>query len=282
MIRPAVPPTPGSVARHYDDLDPFYRELWGEHLHHGLFDPGGPGDPQEAAARLVALVAERAGIRAGSRVCDVGCGYGATARLLAEAFGARVMGITLSRAQWEHACAPERRVEGVEIRLGDWLSGELPEEHFDAVVAIECFSHMPDPPGFFRQVFRVLRPGGRWVVCAWLSGDAPGPGVRRYLLEPICREGRLAGLHTAAEIRSLALEAGLHPISSEDLTRRVARTWSISVRRVAGGLLRRRDYRRFLLTSRVEDRAFALTVFRIRAAYALGGMRYGLFAGRRP
>jgi len=269
------------VARHYDRLDPFYRELWGEHLHHGLFD-NGVRDPQAAAARLVSLVAERAGVRAGARICDVGCGYGATAGVFAREYAAHVTGLTLSRTQVEHGRARTEDLPGVELRQGDWLENGLPDRSFDAVVAIESLAHMEDKPAFFREAYRTLRPGGRLVVCAWLSAPNPSPGQVRRLLEPICREGRLAGMGTEAEYRRMSTAAGFQMDSVEDLTRRVRPTWSISARRVAWGFLSRSEYRRFLLRSREVDRVFALTVLRIWAAYAVGAMRYGLFSARRP
>ena len=37
MIMSRSPFQPGEVAAHYDDLDRFYREIWGEHVHHGLW-----------------------------------------------------------------------------------------------------------------------------------------------------------------------------------------------------------------------------------------------------
>lgn len=281
MIRPREPVDGAGVARHYDDLDRFYRELWGEHLHHGLFGNGGSQEPQAAAARLLTLVADRAGIRPGARICDVGCGYGATARVLAEEYGARVTGLTLSRAQLEHARGGTSHLPGVELRLQDWMENDLPSASFDAVLAIESLSHMPDKGRFFREAARVLKPGGRIVVCAWLAREEPRGWEVRGLLEPICTEGRLAGLANRSEVRGLMRDAGLQISSDEDLSRRVAPTWTISARRLAAGVLRSADYRRFLLRSGVVDRVFALTVLRIRLAYALGAMRYGLFAGRR-
>jgi tocopherol O-methyltransferase len=266
VIQPPVPASGAEVALHYDTLDPFYREIWGEHLHHGLFDAEGPGDPQEAAARLLALVADRAGIRPGVDVCDVGCGYGATARVLAEDYGARVTGLTISEAQWRHGQVAAAHLEGVELHLRDWMANGLAESSFDAVVAIESFSHMPCPRRFFQEIARVLRPGGRFVVCAWLSAPEPGRLASRHLLQAICREGRLARLATVDEVRALVREAGLEMGAVEDLTRRVAPTWTVSAGRMAAGILTRRDYRRFLLRSGAGDRVFALTVFRIRLA----------------
>ncbi len=86
------------VAAHYDDLDRFYREIWGEHVHHGLW-ASPQATPEEATRRLIAVVAEQAGLKAGDAVCDVGCGYGGTARVLAGEYGARVTALTVSQAQ---------------------------------------------------------------------------------------------------------------------------------------------------------------------------------------
>ena len=92
------------VADHYDELDATYRDLWGEHVHHGLWLTG-TETPETAVRQLVELVAEHARVGPGRRVCDVGCGYGATARMLQREYGARVSGITLSPAQYAHATA---------------------------------------------------------------------------------------------------------------------------------------------------------------------------------
>ena len=56
MIRPSRPQTTAAVAAHYDELDPFYREVWGEHVHHGFWATGRES-PTAAAEALVDLVA---------------------------------------------------------------------------------------------------------------------------------------------------------------------------------------------------------------------------------
>lgn len=78
-----------TVARHYDELDAFYRDVWGEHVHHGLWRTGDES-PLEAAEQLVDHVATAVGLQRGDHVIDVGAGYGGTARRLAARFGARV------------------------------------------------------------------------------------------------------------------------------------------------------------------------------------------------
>jgi len=58
MIIPAKEQTSAAVAQHYDDLDPFYRELWGDHVHHGLWTTG-LENPAQAVENLIACVARR-------------------------------------------------------------------------------------------------------------------------------------------------------------------------------------------------------------------------------
>jgi tocopherol O-methyltransferase len=281
MIVPFVQPSAIDVGSHYDDLDSFYRELWGEHLHHGFWERGDE-DPAQAVCALVDRVAAAARLAPGSAVCDVGCGYGATARRLTERFGARVVGFTVSRAQAAYAEGLASGQDSPRIFCRDWLDNGLPSESFDAVVAIESFAHFGDKSRFLSEAFRVLRPGGRLVVCAWLSGDEPSPWQRRGLLEPICREGRLAGLPTSGECVAWAKGAGFVDVACEDWTRKVRRTWAICARRLVGAVAMQPRYRAFLLNGSSEHRVFAFTVLRILAAYAVGAMKYGFFEATRP
>jgi tocopherol O-methyltransferase len=279
VIRPRRVASPADVSRHYDTLDPFYRELWGEHLHHGLWERGDE-KPDEAVIALVHRVAAAAGITPGATVCDVGSGYGATTRLLARELGATVTAYTLSPVQ--HAHAQSRAAGDARIRheLGDWLAARIEPASFDAVIAIESTAHMEDKPAFFAKAASALKPGGRVVVCAWLSSGRERAWQRRMLLEPICDEGRLPSLGTPDEYVEWIAATGLVLESFEDLSDRVRKTWSISSRRLARRLLTR-DAWAFLLDARNRDRIFALSVPRIQLAYATGCMRYGFFVARR-
>jgi tocopherol O-methyltransferase len=269
------------VAAHYDDLDRFYREIWGEHVHHGLWTSPRLTS-QEAARRLIDVVAEKAAISTGDAVCDIGCGYGGTARVLSREFGARVTALTISKSQHAYAEAVDPASGNPTYLLRDWLANGLESESFDAAIAIESSEHMPDLPAFFAEVARVLRPGGRLVVCAWLTRERPRSWERRALLEPICHEGRLRGMESAAEYARLARAAGLEPGAVEDLSRQVKRTWPICAARVLAGFFREPAYRRFLFRTGGPNRIFALTLLRIWLAYELRSMRYGILTAVKP
>jgi tocopherol O-methyltransferase len=283
VIEPRTPHVdlPARVSRHYGDLDPFYRRIWGEHVHHGLWRRGDE-TPGEAVTALVEAVVERAGIEAGDRVLDVGSGYGATARHLAREREARVVALTLSAEQHRIALSHPRHPGDPTYLQGDWLEVEVEPGGFDAVIAVESSTHLPDLREGLRRGFRALRPGGRFVACVWLHRPDPAPWEVRHLLEPICREGRLARLTTAREFMDVLHAVGFAEGTMEDLSRRVARTWTLCMGRAVRSLITDAEARRFLLDRSQDERVFARSLLRIRLAYATGSLRYGLISARRP
>ena len=280
MISSSSPVTVRDIRDHYDELDPFYREVWGEHVHHGLWERGDE-TPDEAVLNLIRSVARHGEITAGKRVCDVGCGYGGTARVLETELGATVSAITVSSAQYRYAVAKRGDACNPEYLLGDWASNTLPSAAFDTVISIESSEHMHDKPKFFAQAHRILKEGGHMVVCAWLAAEDPTRVHRRHLLEPICRHGRLPGMGTEADYRKWFSDANLELGFCEDMSARVRKTCSICLVRVLGYILWRPKYLRFLVNPGERNRVFLATMVRIWLAYAVGAMRYGLFKARK-
>lgn len=281
MILPKLVPSSPDVALHYDELDAFYRDIWGEHVHHGLWLSG--KEPVEVAVRqLVDIVAAEANIQPGSTVCDVGAGYGGTACHLVKDYGAQVTALTISKTQHDYAVAHHGHRNNPRFVLGNWLENDLPDASFDVVTAIESASHMENKERFFAEAFRVLRPGGRLVFCAWLAGEHPEPWQVRHLLEPICEEGRLPSLGTASEYCTWLERTGLSLDAFEDLSSRVQRTWPVCLRRAFHRLLTRPQYARYLLDPRSQNRLFAVTMLRLWCGYRTGAFRYGLFKAHKP
>src|SRR5437868_5465462 len=151
------------VASHYDDLDAFYREIWGEHVHHGVWHTGRESD-LEAAENLVQIFADLGRLKPNDEVCDIGCGYGATGKILAERHRANVTGMTISAVQSRYTNERNSVPGKTTFFLCDWYENELPDAHFDVVQSVESLEHMPDLPRFFSEAYRVMKPGGR-LVC---------------------------------------------------------------------------------------------------------------------
>jgi tocopherol O-methyltransferase len=279
MIYPNAPQTTAAVAAHYDELDLFYRLVWGEHVHHGYWVTGRE-TAAAAATALIDLLATRLDFRAGQAVCDIGCGYGATARYLAARHGLHVTGLTVSTAQAGQAA--QQSAANVSILHADWLANDLPPAIFDRAYAIESSEHMPDKQRFFDEAFRTLKPGSRLAVCAWLAADHPAPWQVRHLLEPICREGRLPCMGDEADYRALAQSSGFQVLGVLDISNQVSRTWWICAGRLLRGLCTDSRFIRHLLDRAKPDRIFAVTLFRLLVAYRTGAMRYALLVYEKP
>ena len=269
-----------AVAAHYDDLDQFYREVWGEHLHHGLWETGHETQP-EAVLGLVERVAEAAGIKEGFRVVDIGCGYGCTARWLGKRYGAHVTGYTLSKRQATYAATLKTERGTFVCRVQDWLENDLEDSCCDAAMAIESLGHMTDKRMFFDQAFRVLRPGGRLAICAWLEEKDARRWERKLLVDPVCREGRMPEMGTAGSTLELMRDAGFTQCGHEDLTLRCRKSWPIAIGRAVRNTFTRRGYLSFLLNPSNPNRAFGLTMVRILIGQRTGAIRYGLITGTR-
>lgn len=280
MIKPCRPPAVGVVADHYQELDHLYREIWGEHVHHGLWRTGRE-TPLQAVEQLVEFVAEQAGIQPGDRICDIGSGYGASARYIARKFQAKVTALTIVPAQHAYAQATHPTDDNPRYYLRDWLTNDLPSAAFDAAYAIESTEHMADKAAAFAEAFRVLRPGGRLAICAWIAAETSRPWERRHLLEPICREGRLPGMGTESDYRELLERAGFEVEAVTDLTHEVRGTWGICLRRAIGRFFADPAARAFLFNEANRNRVFLITMGRIWVAYRTGAMRYLVFRARR-
>jgi ubiquinone/menaquinone biosynthesis C-methylase UbiE len=112
--------------------------------------------PERFAARRDFLLA---GVRAGERVLDVGCGEAAFSAALAAA-GARPVGIEVAGEPLRRA---RRRHPELELQL---VGAELPfaAASFDAAWAGEVLEHVADGLGLLDELRRVLRPGGRLLI----------------------------------------------------------------------------------------------------------------------
>jgi tocopherol O-methyltransferase len=280
MVFPKTPQTVEAVSEHYDELDRPYREVWGQHLHHGYWRSGAE-TPAEATEALIELVSDKLHLTPGMAVCDIGCGYGATAEYLAIRHDVAVTGVTISQAQANFG--RERRPARGSITCvhKNWLTNGFPNRSFDAAYAIESSEHMPDKQLFFSEAWRTLQPGGTLVVCSWLACSAPRPLQVRHLLEPICREGRLPSLGSREGYERLATAAGFTAESFEDIGPNVSRTWSICAWRVARKLVTDGDFLRLVVSSKTKNRSFLLTIPRMMVALKSGALRYGLFVWRK-
>jgi ubiquinone/menaquinone biosynthesis C-methylase UbiE len=95
-------------------------------------------------------------------ILDVACGLGASSERLAHTFAPHMItGVNISEAQIARA---RERCPGSTFAVMDATKLQFPDAHFHAVICVEAAFHFDTRDDFFREAFRVLRPGGSLVV----------------------------------------------------------------------------------------------------------------------
>ncbi|MGH3370176.1 MAG: class I SAM-dependent methyltransferase, partial [Nocardioidaceae bacterium] len=164
-----------NIERHYDLSNEMFALFLDPSLSYSsaLFDRLSPApvvaDLEAAQLRKVDAVLDAAGVRTGSRVLEIGTGWG-TLAIRAAQRGAHVTTITLSG---EQAALAQRRVDAagvnhlVEIALRDYRDQS---GRYDAVVSVEMIEAVGEKywPTYFRSLDSLLAPGGRVAIQAIL------------------------------------------------------------------------------------------------------------------
>ena len=219
---------------------------FGRHVHWGFWaDPSratfDDDDYARAAEQLTLELTGLADLKDGQKILDVGCGFGGTVASLNERFqDLDLTGLNIDERQLERA---RQNVKPIGSNHIDFVQGDacrLPfaDASFDRVLAVECIFHFPSRDDFFREVRRVLRPGGTLT----LSDFVPS---RLFL--PICELGALPGFRkvnaigewnvrcTLGRYRALAVRTDLQVSVERDISLNTLPTYTYLQRLLAKG-----------------------------------------------
>ncbi|TAK43173.1 MAG: class I SAM-dependent methyltransferase [Saprospiraceae bacterium] len=158
------------VKNYYDHTEVHYRQFWkldeSMGLHYGVWD-GSTRTLAKAIRNTNAQLAGMGDIMPYDVVLDAGCGVGGSAIFLAKIIGCKVTGITLSQRQVATAnrYARQHGVQDlVHFETMDYTATQFPGHTFDVVWAIESMQTATDKSLFFREMQRILKPGGRLLI----------------------------------------------------------------------------------------------------------------------
>jgi SAM-dependent methyltransferase len=169
---------------------------------------------------LAPQMADFAGVAAGQRVVDVGCGPGAlTAELVARVGAANVAAAEPSEP---FVTAARQRFPGVDIRHAAAEHLPFPDAAFDTSIAQLVVHFMADPVGGLREMARVTKPGGVVSASVWDHSGGRGPvslfwTAARSIDDTIVDESDLAGAREG-HLAQLFEAAGINDIEAGELT----------------------------------------------------------------
>jgi tocopherol O-methyltransferase len=263
------------IIRHYDELSPFYKDVWGIHIHHGYWDTG-TETKEEAQAQLVRELACRARLGRGCRILDLGCGLGGSALLLNKILDASVTGITISQVQVEIGNALAARY-GADVRLLRMDAERLEmDDRFDVVWSVEAISHLSNKADCFRSVSRLLNRGGTLVIADWFRSPTATAAQELEFLEPIERAMLVPKLEAPCTYIHQICRAGIQVTWFEDLSDMVSKTWDVAIELVRNPVLWK------LVATRGKEFFAFLEGFRaMKAGYRSKALIYGALVGHK-
>jgi SAM-dependent methyltransferase len=172
-------------------------------------------------------LAELAEVTATSSVLDIGSGIGGPARVLAEAFGCEVAGVDLSESFVEAARYLNRRT-GQEVQVsfavGNALNVPFGDAAFDIVLLQHVAMNIADRALLYREISRVLKPGGRFATY-----DIVSNGAQPYYPAPWARSAETSFLLTAAATREAIEQRGFRTLVWRDDTQ-ISKEWIAELR----------------------------------------------------
>ncbi|GAC1623076.1 MAG: methyltransferase domain-containing protein [Candidatus Acidiferrum sp.] len=261
------------IRKHYDVVSPYYRALWGEHIHHGYWIDGDESK-EKAQIQLIEHLAQAAGIQPGCKILDVGCGVGGSSIHLARKYHAEVTGITISPVQVEMARKAAASA-GVNARFLLMNAEAMNfDEAFDVVWSVESISHYRSPGQFFAIARRLLKPAGKFAMTDWFKKENFEQQVHQQWIHPI-EKSMLVELHTMEDYQGWMRGHGLEIIKTEILNKHCAKTWDICM-----DIINDKAFWKLAVQNGAEFVNFLRGFRAMRAGFVSGNFIYGLIVAK--
>ncbi len=162
-VAPVAPVPHEANAQHYEVPARFFEYALGPHLKYSsAFWPDGVTELGAAEEAMLEMTCERAQLKDGQDVLELGCGWGSLSRFMARRFpNSRITGVSNSATQREFIMA--RATPNLQIVTAD-MNAFDPGRQFDRIVSVEMFEHMRNWPELLSRIASWLRDDGRLFI----------------------------------------------------------------------------------------------------------------------
>jgi tocopherol O-methyltransferase len=258
------------IIEHYNLVSPYYRSLWGEHLHHGYWIRGDESKEQ-AQLQLIEHLARLSKVKPGSDILDIGCGLGASSLYLARNYNAAVTGINTSSVQVQMAikAAAGEKLD-TKFLLMDAEAMDF-QKQFDLLWSVESMSHYEHREHFFASAAKLLKPGGLFAITDWFKKENLTPAETRKFIDPI-ENGMMVKLQIMDDYEHFLTSNGLQIMHREILNKNCAKTWDLCL-----DIIRDKAFWELAAKHGAEFISYLQAFRAMRAGFASGNLVYGLF-----
>ncbi|WP_189602024.1 SAM-dependent methyltransferase [Streptomyces lateritius] len=277
-----------AISHHYDVGNDFYALVLGPSMVYSCAYWTQDGTLEDAQRDKLDLIARKLNLKEGDRLLDVGCGWGSMAVHAAREYGARVVGITLSREQAVFArkrIAEEGLTDRIEIRVQDYR--DVKDGPYDAISSIGMAEHVGQVRyrEYADTLYALLRPGGR--LLNHQISRRPEPDEATYEIDPfidayVFPDGELAPMgrtlstleDAGFEVRDVEAIREHYALTLRRWVANLERDWSRAVRMVSPG--RARVWRLYMAASAVSFERNRIGVNQFLAVKTPEGGRSGV------
>ncbi|MGB3297979.1 MAG: methyltransferase domain-containing protein [Phormidesmis sp.] len=284
------------IQQFYDESSLLWESAWGEHMHHGYYGPSGRHrkNRRQAQIDLIEALLKWANVSAAETILDVGCGIGGSTLYLADKYAANAVGITLSPVQAKRA--GDRAIEkgislrafenfdtaaspAVQFQVTDALATPFPDSSFDFIWSMESGEHMPDKPRFLQECYRLLKPGGTFLMATWCHREinnlaGPLTDAEKRHLDWLYQLYHLPYVVSLSDYGKIASTVGFTHLETADWSQQVAFFWQDVVNSALDPAVVAGIFQAGMETVR-GTAAIAL----MTTGYSRGLIRYGLLRG---
>ncbi|MFJ9811463.1 class I SAM-dependent methyltransferase [Streptomyces sp. NPDC101158] len=277
-----------AISHHYDVGNDFYELVLGPSMVYSCAYWTDGGTLEEAQRDKLDLIARKLALKEGDRLLDVGCGWGSMAIHAAREYGARVVGVTLSREQAAFArkrIAEEGLTDRIEIRVQDYR--DVMDGPYDAISSIGMAEHVGAVKyrEYADTLYGLLKPGGR--LLNHQISRRPEPDEEAYRVDPfidayVFPDGELAPMgrtlttleDAGFEVRDVEAIREHYALTLRRWVANLEAEWETAVRFTSPG--RARIWRLYMAASAVSFERNRIGVNQFLAVRTRGGGASGL------
>ena len=277
-----------SVASSYDSWtnDRLLENLWGEHIHLGFYEkPKLKKDFRKAKIDFVHELVHWSGLNKlpkGSRVLDVGCGIGGSARILSNDYGFDVVGISISQEQIKRANELTTNTDFCRFEVMNALDLKFPKGSFDGVWSVEAGPHIVDKQKYADEMLRVLRPGGVLAIADWNQRDSkkhPLNWFEKFIMHQLLIQWTHPEFSSIEGFKNNLLNSPYcgSAVETANWTKYTIQSWNESIYE---GFRRPSSVLKLGLRSLLKAFREVPTILMMRWSFSRGLMRFGVFKSR--
>ena len=276
------------IANYYNQTNVHYQVMWqldkSLGLHYGIWykDTENLHAAIQNSNKVIGSFIDK-GVKA--NVLDAGCGVGGTSLFLAQNYGCKVTGITLSPVQYRKACEHVKTAkleDQVSFAVADYTKTSFEDNTFDLVFGIESICHAPEKSEVYKEAFRILKPGGKLVITDSYKTEIGYLPKNQKTLEWGLNRWAIDDIDGVDETKTKLEAEGFSNVGMIDHTLNIKETIDIIYRRAFWGIITIPIYAIFYPTKYIFARRHPESGWAVHKAYRKKLFKYCTFSAVKP